>query len=91
MMRSMEIQPVRLVQAADRTAPTAPARPVAKVNEGEKDVEVSRSQLLEASAAPIDAERIETIRGAIADGSYILAPRKIADAMIAAVQASRNS
>ena len=90
-MRSMEIQPVRLVQHADRTAPTAPARPAGKVTEGEKDVEVARSPLLEANAAPIDAERIETIRAAIADGSYVLAPDKIADAMIAAVQVSRNS
>ena len=90
-MRSMEIQPVRLVQSASRTSPTAPIRADDRVTEGEKDVEVSRSPLLESNAPPIDAERVETIRQAIAQGTYVVTPAKIADAMIAVVQASRNS
>lgn len=90
-MRSMEIQPVRLVQGADRTAPTAPIRAIDRVTEGEKDVEVSRSPLLDPDAPPIDAERVDAIRQAIEQGTYAVMPDKIADAMIAAVQASRIS
>jgi len=58
---------------------------------GEKDIEVSRSPLLEPQSPPIDAERVEAIRQAIGNGTYRLEPARIADAMIAAVDASRNS
>jgi negative regulator of flagellin synthesis FlgM len=87
----MEIQPVRLARATDKTAAAAAIRPADRVPEGAGDVEVSRSTLLEPSPAPIDAERVEAIRTAIAEGTYGLVPHKVADAMIAAVQASRNS
>jgi negative regulator of flagellin synthesis FlgM len=87
----MEIRPVHLAQPTDKTAATARIRPADRVPEGEKDVEVSRSPLLKPDDAPIDAGRIETIRRAIEDGTYRLMPDKIADAMIAAVQVSRNS
>jgi flagellar biosynthesis anti-sigma factor FlgM len=87
----MEIQPVRLVRATDKTAAAAPTRPVAKVTEGDRDVEVSRSEILNSGSAPIDAERVETIRNAIANGSYRVQPAAIADAMIAAAQASRTA
>jgi negative regulator of flagellin synthesis FlgM len=90
-MSPIEIQPVRLAQATDRTAATGKARPADKAPEGEKDVEVSRSPLLKPRAAPFDAQRVEAIRASIEDGTYRLMPEKIADAMIAAVQASRNS
>jgi negative regulator of flagellin synthesis FlgM len=41
-------------------------------------------QALDAGAAPVDFERVSTIRKAIKSGSYPLVPAKIADAMIAA-------
>lgn len=90
-MSPMEIRPVRLAQPTDKTAAAVPIRTADRVPEGERDVEVSRSPLLQSEAAPIDAERVETIRQAIENGTYRLMPDKIADAMIAAVQASRNS
>lgn len=90
-MSPIEIRPVRLAQPTDKTAATAKIRPADRVPEGEKEVEVSRSPLLEAEDPPIDAGRIGTIREAIANGTYRLMPDKIADAMIAAVQVSRNS
>jgi negative regulator of flagellin synthesis FlgM len=37
-----------------------------------------------AVAPPVDAERVATIRKALAEGSYPLVPTRIADAMIAA-------
>lgn len=90
-MSPMEIRPVRLAQPTDKTAATTPIRRADRVPEGEKEVEVSRSALLKPAAAPIDAERIESIRQAIGNGTYRVMPDKIADAMIAAAQASRNS
>jgi negative regulator of flagellin synthesis FlgM len=90
-MSPIEIRPVRLAQPTDKTAATTPIRRADRVPEGEREVEVSRSPLLKPAPAPIDAERIETIRNAIGSGTYRLVPDQIADAMIAAAQASRNA
>ncbi len=47
-------------------------------------VPVATSTALDAGPAPVDQDRVATIRKAIATGSYPLVPTKIADAMIAA-------
>lgn len=83
-MRPVDINPTAPVRAPERVAPTEPARPPQQVAGGEKDVEVSRRELLGGNSAPVDSERVQQIRQALADGSYPLSPAKIADAMIAA-------
>lgn len=83
-MRPIEIQPVRPTRPTERVNPTEPVRAAAKVASGEKDVEVSRRELIGSRQAPVDTERVEAIRNAIAEDRYPLIPTKIADAMIAA-------
>jgi negative regulator of flagellin synthesis FlgM len=46
--------------------------------------QVQTSDALKAGTAPVDSERVATIRKAIEDGHYPVLPAKIADAMIAA-------
>lgn len=45
---------------------------------------VALSDALDAGDAPIDTDRVATIRRAIESGNYPIVPAKIADAMIAA-------
>lgn len=56
-----------------RTAAAASAAP-----------QVQTSDAVKGGAAPIDAERVATIRKAIDEGRYPVIPTRIADAMIAA-------
>ena len=90
-MRPVEIQPTRPVRTTDRVAATDRPQAAPKAGEGEKDVEVARTDLLSAKEPPVDAERVEQIRQAIADGTYPLVPARIADAMIAAGIMLRSS
>jgi flagellar biosynthesis anti-sigma factor FlgM len=46
-------------------------------------VEVVRSSVFASQQPPIDADRVETLRHAIANGAYALSPDDIAGAMIA--------
>jgi negative regulator of flagellin synthesis FlgM len=46
--------------------------------------QVETSDAVKAGAAPVDQERVATIRHAIEKGTYPVLPTKIADAMIAA-------
>ena len=46
--------------------------------------QVETSDAVKAGAAPVDQERVQTIRHAIETGTYPVLPTKIADAMIAA-------
>jgi negative regulator of flagellin synthesis FlgM len=46
--------------------------------------QVETSDAVKAGAAPVDQERVHTIRHAIETGTYPVLPAKIADAMIAA-------
>jgi negative regulator of flagellin synthesis FlgM len=46
--------------------------------------QVETSDAVKAGAAPVDQERVVTIRNAIEKGTYPVLPIKIADAMIAA-------
>ena len=70
------------MRATDRVAATERLLPAAKVGEGEKEVEVKLTNLLNANPPPIDAERVKQIRQAIENGTYSIEPAKIADAMI---------
>lgn len=45
---------------------------------------VETSSALDAGSAPVDTDRVATIRKAVEDGHYPLVPTQIADAMIAA-------
>ncbi len=46
--------------------------------------QVETSDAVKAGAAPVDQERVQTIRHAVETGTYPVLPTKIADAMIAA-------
>jgi negative regulator of flagellin synthesis FlgM len=46
--------------------------------------QVETSDAVKAGAAPVDQERVRTVRHAIETGKYPIIPAKIADAMIAA-------
>jgi negative regulator of flagellin synthesis FlgM len=46
--------------------------------------QVETSDAVKAGAAPVDQERVETVRHAVETGKYPIIPAKIADAMIAA-------
>jgi negative regulator of flagellin synthesis FlgM len=85
-MQPIEFQPLRLVSATGRVAPTGPVRPEGAAPKTMADVEVSLSALLGTQAPPIDHERVVELRTAIENGTYRLAPAKVADAMIATFQ-----
>jgi len=82
-MEPIDFQPLRLVTATARVAPTGQVRPEHAAPKAAPDVQVSLSSLLGTKAAPpIDHERVVELRTAIENGSYRLAPAKVADAMI---------
>jgi negative regulator of flagellin synthesis FlgM len=81
------LSPVRALATSDRTQVEARASatpPRAALAGPESGVSVELSGGVEASAPPIDAERVQQIRAALRDGSYPLVPTKIVDAIIAA-------
>lgn len=53
--------------------------------------ETSDSDALDPGAPPVDAERVELIRKAVAAGTYPIIPAKVADAIIAAGLLLRTS
>jgi flagellar biosynthesis anti-sigma factor FlgM len=81
-MQPIDFQPLRLVSATNSVAPTGSVRPEGAAPKTVSDVEVSLSALLGTQAPPIDHERVVELRMAIENGSYRLAPAKVADAMI---------
>jgi negative regulator of flagellin synthesis FlgM len=46
--------------------------------------QVETSDAVKAGSAPVDTDRVETIRKAVQEGKYPVVPARIADAMIAA-------
>jgi len=80
------VSPVRAVAAGERAQIEARTRPAAPASAGAaaSGVSLEVSAPVEASAPPVDAERVQQIKAALADGTYPLVPTKIADAMIAA-------
>lgn len=69
-------KPVQIDAPAETPKAPAPAAPAAP--------QVETSDAVKAGAAPVDQERIKTIRHAVETGTYPVFPAKIADAMIAA-------
>ena len=89
-MRPIDIQPTGAIRTTDKVAAVGRARPATTVANGEQDVEVVRRSHFSSQEPPVDSERVEQIRQAIAEGRYPLVPAEIADAMIAAKLALRN-
>ena len=99
-MSSFEIGPSRPVSAAQAITGLTGAKPVQAETttvqaspSGSAPVlasaaaaapQVETSDAVKAGAAPVDQERVRTIREAVEAGKYPLFPAKIADAMIAA-------
>lgn len=84
-MASYDIGPIRphipgetrlsSVRAPADAAPTEPRR---QITSG-----IVMSETLDVGEAPVDTARVAEIRKALADGTYSIEPRKIADAMMA--------
>lgn len=89
-MRSIEFQPLRLVNATDRVGAAPQARPV-EAAKGGNDIAALRAPLAGSGAPPIDHERVLALRNAIIDGTYRIEPEQIASAMIETVSASESS
>ncbi|KUR72740.1 hypothetical protein AQZ52_05795 [Novosphingobium fuchskuhlense] len=68
----------------EATAETAKAQAPAPAAAAAAAPQVETSDAVKAGAAPVDQERVQTIRHAIETGTYPVLPTKIADAMIAA-------
>ena len=93
-MPPIEIGPSRpggAVQVRTPSAATGPAEPVRTPAAASAAPQVQTSIAVNAGEAPLDADRISTIRKAIEDGSYPLIPTRIADAMIAAGMLLRSA
>jgi len=94
-MSSFEIgasRPVGAIQVKT-VAPAAPAAATAaphSVATPAASEQVETSDAVKAGPAPVDKERVETIRHAIENGKYPVLPVRIADAMIAAGMLLRN-
>jgi negative regulator of flagellin synthesis FlgM len=71
----------RKVSAVTRVA--APAQPAGATKQAAATAAPTVAAQL-ATAAPVDAQRVQDIKQAIAEGRYPLSPTKIADALIAA-------
>jgi negative regulator of flagellin synthesis FlgM len=90
-MRPIDIQPTGQVRTTEKVTATKPVRPATTVANGEQDVEVVRRTLFAGKEPPVDHDRVDQIRQALAEGSYPLVPAEIADAMIAAKLTLRSS
>lgn len=77
-------RPVGAVQARTVGAETVQADAVKTAKAPGAALQVQTSDAVKAGDAPVDAERVATIRKAIEEGSYPVIPTRIADAMIAA-------
>ena len=84
-MPPIELGPTRPVSAADvRIARQAGGQREHIERPGETTSPVELSDVLDPGQAPIDSDRVITIRKAIERGEYPIIPTKIADAIIAA-------
>ncbi|MCH7628750.1 MAG: flagellar biosynthesis anti-sigma factor FlgM [Proteobacteria bacterium] len=83
-------RPVGAVQARTIGTEAVQASAVKTAAPASAAPQVQTSDAVKAGDAPVDAERVATIRKAIEEGSYPVIPTKIADAMIAAGMLLRN-
>lgn len=95
-MPPIEIGPSRPVSAVQvKTICAETGQPESVRNTSQAHVsaapQVETSDAVRAGSAPIDAERVATIRKAIEEGKYPVVPARIADAMIAAGMLLRSA
>ena len=84
-MPPIELGASRPIGAVDvRVTRQAPAPAEQPVQTETPSATVALSTALEAGDAPINSDRVATVRRAIESGNYPIVPAKIADAMIAA-------
>ncbi len=83
-------RPVGAVQARTIATEGAQAEAVKTTASASAAPQVQTSDAVKAGDAPIDAERVATIRKAVEEGKYPVVPARIADAMIAAGMLLRN-
>ena len=89
-MKPVEITPIArgrppAAVSATTGAPSSPPRSGAAASPSAEPGMVTRSETLSAgAAAPVDSDRVATIRSAVREGTYPLVPATVADAMIAA-------
>jgi negative regulator of flagellin synthesis FlgM len=84
-MPPIELGPARPISAIDAGIVRAAAGGSAKAENARKtEAAMVQNDALDPGAAPVDAERVEVIRKAIANNSYPVVPTKVADAMNAA-------
>jgi negative regulator of flagellin synthesis FlgM len=76
--------PISAAGAGGKAAPTEVAVETPKAPAASAAPQVETSAAVKAGAAPVDQERVRTIRHAVETGTYPVFPAKIADAMIAA-------
>lgn len=83
-MASYDIGPIRphipgeTRLSSVRAPGAAPTEPRRQITSG-----IVMSETLDVGEAPVDTARVTEIRKALADGTYSIEPRKIADAMMA--------
>lgn len=84
-MPPIEMGPARPIGAVDvRVARQSGGLRDQSTRAGESTSAVVLSDALDPGEAPVDTDRVETIRKAVESGQYPVLPVKIADAMIAA-------
>jgi negative regulator of flagellin synthesis FlgM len=66
-----------------RTAGTKPGATVASPAPADESAPASPAALLAAEGAPIDSDKVASIKAALANGTYAINPKAIADRMIA--------
>jgi negative regulator of flagellin synthesis FlgM len=83
-MADITLGPVARIGATEVRTSTARRSTAGNTNVAQNAAAIAPSRTLDAGSAPIDVDRVSTIRRAIAQGHYPLTPTKIGDAMIAA-------
>lgn len=86
-MKPIENSKIAGVSALSRITGNRPGgseKPASRASVAEAGMAQRSRATLAGSSAPIDSERVATIRDAIRSGKYPLVPAQVADAMIAA-------
>ena len=78
---AVQVKTISTAGTAQSTRTDAQAQTPAAIS---ANPQVQTSDALKAGSAPVDFERVATIRKAVEEGHYPILPAKIADAMIAA-------
>lgn len=84
MDQGFEVGPARALRAIDARIARAPAARTQAEAPVPAGPPVATGGALDPGEPPVDAERVDLIRKAVADGAYPVVPAEIADAIIAA-------